>query len=68
MQGHHIIPRFHRWDVVVLSPRKHGDVPGRCATATCALLLAASLFIDPQRLVGDDASLDLAMEEARRLF
>jgi hypothetical protein len=29
------------------------------------LLLAASLFIDSQNLIGDDASLDPAMVEAR---
>ena len=40
----------------------------RRATATCALLLAAGLFIDSQSLVGDGASLDLAMVEAWRLF
>ena len=42
--------------------------PGRHATATCASLLAAGLFIDSQSLVGDGAGLDLAMMEAGRLF
>jgi hypothetical protein len=45
-----------------------GMFPGQRATSTCALLLAAGLFIDSQSLVGDGAFLDLAMEEARRLF
>jgi hypothetical protein len=45
-----------------------GTFPGRRATATCALLRATGLFIDSQSLVGDGASLDLAMVEARRLF
>jgi hypothetical protein len=42
--------------------------PGRCATAICASLLAAGLFINSKSLVGDGASFDLAMVEARRLF
>jgi hypothetical protein len=45
-----------------------GTSPGRRATATCASLLTAGLFIDSQSLVGDGAFLDLAMVEARRLF
>jgi hypothetical protein len=36
--------------------------------AECASLLAASLFIDSQSLVGDGALLDLARVDARRLF
>jgi hypothetical protein len=51
-----------------LGPRKHGDVPGECAIVTCASLLALGMFMDTQILVGDDAYLDLAMLEARRLF
>jgi hypothetical protein len=38
----------------------------RRATATCALLLAAGLFMDSQSLVGDGALLNLEMVEARR--
>jgi hypothetical protein len=45
-----------------------GIFPGRRATTTCALLLAAGLFIDSQSLVGENGSLDLAMMKARRLF
>jgi hypothetical protein len=45
-----------------------GTSPGRRATATCASLVAADLFIDSQSLVGDGAFLDLAKVEARRLF
>jgi hypothetical protein len=41
---------------------------GRRATAICAFLHAAGLFIDSQSLVGDGAFLDLAMMEARRFF
>jgi hypothetical protein len=41
---------------------------GRRATTTYASLLAAGLFIDSQSLVGDGASSDLAMVEARHLF
>jgi hypothetical protein len=54
-----------RWFLVQGST---GTSPGQLATATCASLLAAGLFIDSQSLVGDGAFLDLAMEEARRLF
>jgi hypothetical protein len=50
------------------SLRQHGDVPGRCTTATCASLLATGVFINSHILVGDGASLDLEMVEARRLF
>jgi hypothetical protein len=45
-----------------------GTSPGRRATTTYASLLAAGLVIDSQSLIGDGAFLDLAMEEARRLF
>jgi hypothetical protein len=45
-----------------------GISPSRYATATCALLRAAGLFIDSQNLVGDDVFLDLALVEARRPF
>jgi hypothetical protein len=45
-----------------------GTFPDRRATATCASLHAAGLFIDSQSLVGDGASSDLTMVEARRLF
>jgi hypothetical protein len=45
-----------------------GTFPGRRATSTCALLHAAGMFIDSQSLVGDGASLDLAMVEAHPLF
>jgi hypothetical protein len=66
--GSVVIPRLCRWNAADLGPRQHGDVPGRHATATCALLLAVCLFIDSQSLVGDGASSDLAMVEAWRLF
>jgi hypothetical protein len=45
-----------------------GTSPGRRATATCASLFAACLFIDLQSLFGDGAFLDLPIVEARRLF
>jgi hypothetical protein len=45
-----------------------GTSPSQRATKTYALLLVAGLFIDSQSLVGDGASSDLAMVEARRLF
>jgi hypothetical protein len=41
-----------------------GTFPGLRVTKTCALLLAAGLFIDSQSLVNDGASSDLAMAEA----
>jgi hypothetical protein len=56
---------------VLVSPTQSwclGTFPGRRATQTCASLLATGLFIDSQRLVGDGASLDLAMVEVRHLF
>jgi hypothetical protein len=68
-RGSVIVARLHRWDAVALGPRQHGNIPpGRRTTTTCASLLAAGLFIDSQNLIGDGASLDLAMEEARHLF
>jgi hypothetical protein len=54
-----------RWFLVQEST---GTSPGRCATATCASVLAVGMFIDSQSLIGDGAFLDMAMEEARRLF
>jgi hypothetical protein len=54
-----------RWFLVQYST---ATSPGRRATATCALMCAAGLFIESEILIGDDASLDLAMVEARRLF
>jgi hypothetical protein len=54
-----------RWLLVQWSARMS---PGRRATATCASLLAAGLFIDSKSFIGDGASLDLAMVEDRRLF
>jgi hypothetical protein len=45
-----------------------GTFLDRRATTTCALLHAAGLFINSQSLVGDSASSDLTMVEARRLF
>jgi hypothetical protein len=42
-----------------------GTSPGRCATATSALLRVVGLFIDSQRLVGDGALLDQAMVGAQ---
>jgi hypothetical protein len=63
--GSVVIPRLRRWYTMALGPMKHG---GRRATSTCASLLAAGLFIDSKSLVGNGASLDLAMVEARRLF
>jgi hypothetical protein len=45
-----------------------GTFSGRRATLTCALLLAAGLFIDSQSLVGDGASSDCAMVESSHLF
>ena len=41
-----------------------GTSPGRRATATCALLRAAGLFIDSQSLVGDGAFSDLEIGRA----
>ena len=41
---------------------------GRRATATCASLRAAGLFIDSQSLAGDSAFSDLTMVEARCIF
>jgi hypothetical protein len=38
-----------------------------CHSDMC-LLIAASLFIDSQSIVGDGASFDLAMVEPRRLY
>jgi hypothetical protein len=58
--GSIILPRLHQWDAVDLGLRKHGDVP----QSTCHI----DMFIDSQSLIGDGASLDLAMVEARRLF
>jgi hypothetical protein len=54
-----------RW---ILVQESTGMSPGQRATTTCALLLAAGLFIDSQSLFGDGAYLDLAMVEVRRLF
>jgi hypothetical protein len=45
-----------------------GMFPGRRAVAIRASLLVAGLFIDSQSLIGDGASSDLAMVEARCLF
>jgi hypothetical protein len=66
--GSVVILRLRRRDAVDLGPRQHGDIHRRHATSTCALLLAAGLFIDLQSLVGDGAFLNLAMVEARCLF
>jgi hypothetical protein len=44
-----------------------GMAADQCAT-TCALMLAACLFIDSEILIGNGASLDLAMVETRCLF
>jgi hypothetical protein len=54
-----------RW---ILVQDSTGMSPARRAISICVLLLAVSLFIDSQSLVGDSASLDQAMVETRRLF
>jgi hypothetical protein len=54
--------RLHRCDAVVLGLRQHGDILGRRVTTACVSLLATSLFINSQRLIGDGASLYLAMK------
>jgi hypothetical protein len=41
---------------------------GRRATATCALLRTAGLFIDSQSLIANGIFLDLAIAEAPRSF
>jgi hypothetical protein len=45
-----------------------GTSSGQRATTTCALMLAVGMFIDSQSLIYDDASLNLAIVEARHLF
>jgi hypothetical protein len=47
---------------------KYGDIPRSTCYSDMSSLLAAGLFIDSKSLVGDGASLDLAMVEARHLF
>jgi hypothetical protein len=54
--GSIVFPLLRWWDAEVLGPRQHGVVL-RC--------LQQGLFIGSQSLVGDGASLDLVMVEAR---
>jgi hypothetical protein len=51
---------------ILVQDNTYGDIPSRHATATCALLRAAGMFIDSQSLVGDGVFLDLALVEAQR--
>lgn len=68
--GSIILPRPRRWTMGCDGYRSKvaWGLPGRRAIVTCASLLAAILFVDLGSLVGNSASLDPEMVEARRVF